>query len=101
MSIKTPTNQKRLTNIALVRLKKNGKRYEIACYKNKVLNWRDGIEKDLNEVIQTDQIFLDVSKGIFANGKDLEKAFGTNNNEEICRIILKKGEFQVSDKERE
>ena len=38
--IKTPTNQKLLTNVAVVRMKKCGKRFEIACYKNKVLSWR-------------------------------------------------------------
>lgn len=37
------TGQKRLTNIAVVRYKKHGKRFEIACYKNKVLNWRNGM----------------------------------------------------------
>lgn len=35
--------QKRLTNIAVVRYKKKGKRFEIACYKNKVVNWRNGV----------------------------------------------------------
>ena len=29
--------------MALVRFKKKGKRFEIACYKNKVLNWRTGV----------------------------------------------------------
>jgi ribosome maturation protein Sdo1 len=37
----TPTNQIRLTNIAIVRLKKGGKRFEIACYRNKVVSWRN------------------------------------------------------------
>ena len=41
--IKTPTNQKLLTNVAVVRMKKAGKRFEIACYKNKVLSWRYNI----------------------------------------------------------
>lgn len=40
-TIFTPTNQKRLTNIAVVRLKKGGKRFEIACYPNKVMPWRN------------------------------------------------------------
>lgn len=35
--------QKRLTNVAVVRYKKKGKRFEVACYKNKVLNWRNGM----------------------------------------------------------
>ena len=38
--IKTPTNQKILTNIAVVKMKKCGKRFELACYKNKVVSWR-------------------------------------------------------------
>ena len=38
-----PAGQKRLTNIAVVRMKKHGKRFEIACYKNKVVNWRNGV----------------------------------------------------------
>ena len=41
-SIFTPTNQIRLTNVAIVRMKKAGKRFEIACYKNKVVSWRKG-----------------------------------------------------------
>jgi len=39
----TPTNQKRLTNVAVVRLKKGGKRFEIACYPNKVTSWRNKV----------------------------------------------------------
>ena len=40
-NIFTPTNQKRLTNVAIVRIKKAGKRFEVACYPNKVSAWRD------------------------------------------------------------
>ena len=35
--------QKRLTNVAVVRYKKMGKRFEVACYKNTVVNWRTGV----------------------------------------------------------
>lgn len=101
MSIKQPIGQKRLTNVAIVRYKAAGKRFEIACYKNKVLNWRSGVEKDLSEVLQIDTIFTNVSKGEVANAKDLQKAFSTTEPEEICKKILKSGELQVSDKERE
>mmetsp|Transcript_66940 Transcript_66940/g.131938 ORF Transcript_66940/g.131938 Transcript_66940/m.131938 type:complete len:362 (-) Transcript_66940:82-1167(-) len=101
MSIKQPVTQKRLTNVAIVRLKSHSKKFEIACYKNKVMNWREGIEKDLAEVLQTETIFTNVSRAIVANDKDLKKAFGTTNSEEICRKILKSGDLQVSEKERE
>ncbi|XP_060903137.1 ribosome maturation protein SBDS [Labrus mixtus] len=101
MSIFTPTNQIRLTNVAVVRMKKAGKRFEIACYKNKVMSWRTGAEKDLDEVLQTSSVFTNVSKGQTAKKEDLIKAFGTDDLTEICTQILAKGELQVSDKERQ
>lgn len=39
-SIFTPVNQVKLTNVSVVRLKKGGKRFELACYKNKVVEFR-------------------------------------------------------------
>merc|ERR1712029_863411 len=99
--INTPTNQKLLTNVAVVRMKKNGKRFEVACYKNKVLSWRQGVEKDLDEVLQSHTVFLNVSKGQVAKKEDLIKAYGTDNATEICKEILAKGELQASDKERQ
>lgn len=96
----TPTNQIRLTNVAVVRMKKAGKRFEIACYKNKVMSWRSKLEKDIDEVLQTHTIFTNVSKGQVAKKEDLMKAFETEDQTEICKQILAKGELQVSDKER-
>lgn len=43
MSLFTPLNQVKLTNVSLVRYKKHGKRFEIACYKNKVLDYRNKV----------------------------------------------------------
>lgn len=88
--------QKRLTNIAVVRLKKAGKRFEIACYKNKVLDWRQGSEKDIDEVLQTEEVFQNVGKGQVAHTEDLMKAFGTSDRLAICKLILAKGGLQVS-----
>ncbi|KAL2611634.1 hypothetical protein R1flu_023326 [Riccia fluitans] len=100
-SVFQPIGQKRLTNIAVVRLKKHGNRFEIACYKNKVLSWRSRVEKDIDEVLQTQTVFSNVSKGVLAKSKDLIQAFGTDDHEKICLEILEKGELQVADKERE
>jgi len=99
--IKTPTNQKLLTNVAVVRMKKNGKRFEIACYKNKVTDWRNKTEKSINEVLQTDNVFINVSKGQLAKRDDLLASFGTEDQLEVCKMILEKGDLQVSDKERQ
>jgi ribosome maturation protein SDO1 len=66
-----------------------------------VMNWRSGVEKDLQEVLQSNTIFLNVSKGNVAAEKDLVAAFGTDDLNAIAQLILEKGELQVSAKERE
>jgi len=101
MSIFTPVNQKLLTNVSVVRLKKGGKRYELACYPNKVLSWRNKVEKDLDEVLQVARVFTNVSKGVIAKKEDLIKSFNTDDEKQICIQILEKGELQVSEKERQ
>lgn len=57
-------------------------------------------EKDIDEVLQTHAVFTNVSKGQVAKKEDLVKIFGKDNQTEICKEILEKGELQVSDKER-
>ena len=101
MKINQPSNQIKLTNVSLVRLKKAKKRFEIACYKNKVLEWRSGIETDLDNVLQIPSVFLNVSKGQTAPSADLAKAFGPKTAvNDIILEILNKGDIQVGEKER-
>ena len=93
--------QVRLTNVAVVRLKRGGKKFEIACYKNKVMNWRSGVETDLSEVLQADGVYENVTRGNLAKKKDLLNIFGTSDSEKVCLQILKHGKLQVSSKERQ
>ncbi|CDS82035.1 probable Shwachman-Bodian-Diamond syndrome protein [Sporisorium scitamineum] len=101
MPVFQPANQIKLTNVSIVRLRKGGKRFEIACYKNKVREWRTGVETDLDEVVQIENVFVNVSKGQVAPSDDLQKAFGTTEIPKILQEILKKGELQVGEKERQ
>lgn len=55
----------------------------------------------MDEVLQTHTVFTNVSKGQVAKKEDLIKAFGKEDQTEICKEILTKGELQVSDKERQ
>ncbi|PSN30163.1 hypothetical protein C0J52_25147 [Blattella germanica] len=58
-------------------------------------------ETDIDEVLQTHTVFINVSKGQVAKKEDLIKAFGKDDQTEVCKEILAKGELQVSDKERQ
>ncbi|ORY42978.1 putative Shwachman-Bodian-diamond syndrome protein [Leucosporidium creatinivorum] len=97
---KQPGTQIKLTNVSIVRLKKGGKRFEIACYKNTVKAYRSGAQTDLSEVIQIDNVFTNVTKGAVAPTADLQKAFGTTDIQTVLLEVLKKGELQVGEKER-
>jgi ribosome maturation protein SDO1 len=102
MPINQPSNQIKLTNVSMVRLKKGKKRFEIACYKNTVQSYRAGHETDLDNVLQIPNVFLNVSKGEVAPNDDLVKAFGKGvSRDEIVMQILMKGELQVGEKERQ
>ena len=59
-----------------------------------VLSWRQGIEKDLDEVLQSHTVFLNVSKGQVAKKDVLVKAFEMEDQTEICKMILAKGDLQ-------
>ena len=89
------------TNVAYVRLSKGGKRFEIACYRNKVLNWRNKVETDLEEVLQIDNVFRNASKGMRASENELKSCFGTSDVKVVIEEILNKGELQVSEQERQ
>ncbi|EXJ87341.1 hypothetical protein A1O3_04300 [Capronia epimyces CBS 606.96] len=102
--IQQPANQIKLTNVSLVRYKKGKKRFELACYKNKLLEYRSGTETDLDNVLQIPTIFFNVSKGetapnaelLKADEDDVEKSW----KDKIIEEILKKGEIQVNANER-
>ncbi|KAL6232187.1 hypothetical protein BDW75DRAFT_218346 [Aspergillus navahoensis] len=101
MPINQPSNQIKFTNVSVVRLKKGKKRFELACYKNKLLEYRSGAEKDLDNVLQVPTIFLSVSKAQTAPAAELAKAFGSDTPaDEIRQEILQKGEVQVGERER-
>lgn len=87
-------------------------KYNVSSTKlmNQIVNWRNGIEKDIDEVLQIPYIFLNATKvrrlkcfltqGVTASNSDLEMVFGTSNVEKVSRIILEKGKEQISGKER-
>ena len=51
--------------------------------------------------MQIENVFVNVSKGQVAPADDLQKAFGTTEIPKILQEILKKGELQVGEKERQ
>ena len=98
--IKQPIGLKVYTNVSIVRLKIGKGRYEIACYPNKVQDYREKKEKDIKEVLQTREIFKNAIKGDIVPKKELQEVFPNMEQEQILKLILEKGEIQTGEKER-
>ena len=62
-------------------MKVKGKRYEIVAYPNKVQEWRNGTETDLDEVLQVHTVFTNASRGILASARQLQRAFQTDSHD--------------------
>lgn len=45
-------------------------------------------EKDIDEVLQTHTVFTNVSKGQVAKNEDLQRAFETVDQSEICLQVI-------------
>jgi ribosome maturation protein Sdo1 len=96
-----PHSQQRHSNVAVVRMAKGSKRIEIACYKNKVLSFRQGAETDLSEVVQIDRVFSSVARGEFASAIDIRHVIGEDLSEsEAILHILRHGDVQIASGER-
>jgi ribosome maturation protein SDO1 len=88
-------------HINLARIKKNGRRFEIVIDPDNAVLYRDGKLEDIREVLIAERIFEDVQKGVFSPGLDLKTAFPNMETLDIAKLILQKGELQLSAKYRD
>ena len=93
-----------MKNKALAKYKHKHNRFEIIVnpdiafkLRMKQITWE---EIDILEILEIDAIFKDASKGLRATTEDLIDAFETEDEIEIAKIILKKGELQLTQNQR-
>ncbi|KAM0672978.1 hypothetical protein GVAV_003553 [Gurleya vavrai] len=97
----TPENIKKLTNVSIITYKKNNKKFELALYPNKLIEYRNNNSIPLIQILHTFTIFKDVSKGEVSNKNDLKECFKNLRNEDIIYEILQFGNERVSEKTRD
>ena len=81
------------------RIKQSGKPFEIIVDMEEALAFRKGDNITAN-FLEVDKIFTDAKKGDLASHDELEIAFGTDDINEISKTIVKKGEIQVNQEQR-
>jgi len=84
----------------VVKYKDGKSSFELMTKPGTALKWREGKMVNLSDVLFSEEIYSDQSKGDRANEADLERAFKTSNVSDIAKVILEKGDLQLSTAER-
>jgi ribosome maturation protein SDO1 len=87
--------------INLVRYQTHGKTFEVAINPDLVVSFLEGNHVDIQELVESEHIFSDVKKGLFASETELKTIFNTTKIDEIVPIMIKKGEVQFNQKYRD
>ena len=85
----------------LVRLKKGGRKYEIVVNPDKAIEYKEGKQVELEEILKSPHVFYDAHKGELAAIEEMKKNLGVGSEEEAIRKILEEGEVQLTEEYRE
>jgi ribosome maturation protein SDO1 len=98
--IKRETREDLTKERVIARLEREGETFEILVEPSAVEPIRKGEDVDMAEHMAIDRIFRDVKKGERASEEKMEKVFGTRDPVEVGRVIVQKGEIQLTTEQR-
>jgi ribosome maturation protein SDO1 len=88
-------------HLNLARLKKGGKNFEIIIDDvDKALELKNGADMDTRDIINGDLVFNDAHKATKAAEHDMKEFLGTENHFEAAKLIIQKGEIQLTGEQR-
>jgi len=88
-----------LKNNVIARFESHGERFEIIVSPDAIERIRDGDPLDMDD-LASEIIFSDAKKGNKASEDKMEEVFNTNSIEEIAKIIIIKGDVQLTTEQR-
>ncbi len=84
----------------IARIEKGGERFEVLVKPDAVQQIRDGKDVDLLANLAIDQVFRDAHKGSKASSEKMKECFETDDPIDVARILIKKGEIQLTTEQR-
>ncbi len=85
----------------IARLKTHGETFEILVDPYLARDFKEGKDVPIEEILATPPyVFKDAHKGDKASEHEMEKIFGTSDPYEVAKIILRKGEVQLTAEQR-
>ncbi len=87
-----------LEDAVIARYVKEGSHFEVLVDPDNAMAFREGTTETVD--LASDEIFKDAKKGDRASTENLNKLFGTDDPIEIAKIILRKGDIQLTTDQR-
>ncbi|MEM3704132.1 MAG: ribosome assembly factor SBDS [Candidatus Bathyarchaeia archaeon] len=84
----------------VARITRGDEHFEVLVKPDKALDYRLGKTSAITDVLITETIFSDASKGTKVSEEALRKAFGTADPLKVADIIIKKGTLQLTTEQR-
>ena len=85
----------------LARIKKGSDVFEIVVNPDQAIYYRHHPETNIRDAIVYPKIYSDAKKGLLAPEQRMQAIFGTTDALEVAKIILTKGDIQVSAEHRQ
>lgn len=90
----------KLENAVIARLEKEGHKFEILVDPDLALDLKKGANVSFNDLLAVDSVFKDAKKGELQSEHLIKSVFKTNDINEIARLIIQKGEVQITTEQR-
>lgn len=95
------TFDKEKVHFNLARLKAGDDVFEVVVDPDLAIKYQRDKEGDISEILKSEHIFADAKKGMLASEENMKARLDTADPLEIAKIILLKGEIQLSSQYRE
>jgi len=89
-----------MTDVTVARYSFEGEKFEILVKPDPALDYKLGKKKDISAILVSDEIYTDSGKGTKPPTEKLLKAFKTEDSTEIAKIIMQKGDLNLTTDQR-
>lgn len=86
--------------LTVVRLSIEGEKFELLVKPDPALDFKMGKRTDISNVLASDEIYADSNKGTRVSDEKLMKHFKTTDRAEIARMIMERGELNMTAEQR-
>lgn len=84
----------------IARFEHHGEKFEILVDPDLAYLFKTGKKQDMSNILAVEEVFTDARKGERPGSEAVKKAFGTNDIYEVAKLILTRGEIQLTTEQR-